>query len=223
MFSFRKRTTIPSRDEALPGRAERHPHRRAALRQRRPLKGPYPAGAGDGHLRARLLLGRGAQVLAGPGRASSRPSAMPAASRPTPPMRRPARASPATTRWCWWCIDPEACQLRDAAEDLLGEPRPHAGHAAGQRCRHAVPLRRLCRPRRRSATRRRRSKASLRQGAGGQGLRRRSRRRSWTPARSTSPRTITSNTWRRTRAAIAGLAARGCRAPSARAWARAWA
>ena len=35
---------------------------------------------------------------------------------------------------------PERDLLRGSAEDLLGEPRPDAGHAAGQRRRHAVPL-----------------------------------------------------------------------------------
>ncbi len=30
--------------------------------------------------------------------------------------------------------------LRRDAADLLGGPRPDAGHAPGQRCRHAVPL-----------------------------------------------------------------------------------
>src|SRR6478672_1895598 len=44
MFSFRKRTAMPSRDEALPGRAE--PIATAATHavNGAPLKGPYPAG-----------------------------------------------------------------------------------------------------------------------------------------------------------------------------------
>ena len=37
-------------------------------------------------------------------------------------------------------IRPRPGQLRGPAEDLLGETRPHAGHAPGQRHGHAVPL-----------------------------------------------------------------------------------
>ena len=37
-------------------------------------------------------------------------------------------------------FDPDADVVRRDAEAVLGEPRSHAGHAAGQRRRHAVPL-----------------------------------------------------------------------------------
>src|SRR4029077_20631142 len=40
-------------------------------------------------------------------------------------------------------VRPAPHLVRDHAEDLLGEPRPHAGDAAGQRRRHAVPIRHL--------------------------------------------------------------------------------
>ena len=42
-------------------------------------------------------------------------------------------------------FDPAVDQLRAAAEGVLGGPRPDAGHAPGQRRRHAVPLRRSTR------------------------------------------------------------------------------
>jgi peptide-methionine (S)-S-oxide reductase len=45
MFSFRKRATMPSRDEALPGRAQPIPTAERHFVNGRPLKGPYPAGA----------------------------------------------------------------------------------------------------------------------------------------------------------------------------------
>ncbi len=45
MFSFRKRTAMPSRDEALPGRAEPIPTADRHFVNGQPLKGPYPAGA----------------------------------------------------------------------------------------------------------------------------------------------------------------------------------
>ena len=47
-------------------------------------------------------------------------------------------------------FDPAVTSLRRAAARLLGEPRPDAGHAPGQRRRHAVPLGDLLRRRTRS-------------------------------------------------------------------------
>ena len=43
MFSFRKRTTVPSRDEALPGRPNAIPTAERHFVSGVPLKGPYPA------------------------------------------------------------------------------------------------------------------------------------------------------------------------------------
>ncbi len=48
-------------------------------------------------------------------------------------------------------FDPKIDQLRRSAEGVLGEPRSDAGHAAGQRRRHAVSLGDLLRRRRRSS------------------------------------------------------------------------
>ena len=64
-------------------------------------------------------------------------------------------------------LRPEEDFLRDAAQDVLGKPRPDPGHAPGQRCRHAISLRHLHLhagaaarpPRRRRRCTRRRSKA----------------------------------------------------------------
>ena len=69
------------------------PDRREPLRERQSAEGPVSRGQRDARSSARLLLGRGAQVLGSRARAStSPPSATPAASRPTRPTRRPARA-----------------------------------------------------------------------------------------------------------------------------------
>ena len=62
------------------------------------------------------------------------------ATRRTPPTRRCAAASPATTRSCWWCSIPSRSRYEELLQDVLGEPRPDPGHASGQRRRHAVPL-----------------------------------------------------------------------------------
>ena len=44
MFSFRKKIAMPTRDEALPGRATPIPTARVHFLNGRPLKGPYPDG-----------------------------------------------------------------------------------------------------------------------------------------------------------------------------------
>ena len=79
MFGFKK-VAMPKAAEALPGRAA--PIRTAATHfiNHRPLKGPYPEGIEKAHVRARLFLGCGAQVLGTRRRAStSLRLAMPAA------------------------------------------------------------------------------------------------------------------------------------------------
>ena len=68
MFFLRKKTELPQAAEALPGRAGADPDRRAPFPQQAPARGSLSRRAGDGHLRAGLLLGSGAQVLADRGR-----------------------------------------------------------------------------------------------------------------------------------------------------------
>ena len=53
MFSFRKRSTIPSRDEALPGRPNAIPTAERHFVSGVPLKGPYPCAAGNRGVRPR--------------------------------------------------------------------------------------------------------------------------------------------------------------------------
>ena len=65
---------------------------------------------------------------------------------------------------------PKLDLLRAIAQTVLGEPRPDAGHAAGQRRRHAIPLGDL-RHHRRAARGRARLGAALRRVAEGEGLR----------------------------------------------------
>jgi peptide-methionine (S)-S-oxide reductase len=53
MFAFRKRVAMPTREEALPGRAQPIPTAETHFVNGRPLKGPYPDGA------ERIVLGLG--------------------------------------------------------------------------------------------------------------------------------------------------------------------
>ena len=90
-------------------------------------------------LRHGLLLGGRAGVLADPRRVSPPLSATPAGTPPTRPTARCAPAARATPRSCWWSSTRRG-QLRAAPAGVLGGPRPHPGHAPGQRCGHPVPL-----------------------------------------------------------------------------------
>ena len=63
MFFMRKTTALPTAAEALPGRATPIPTATTHFVNGRKLQPPYPAGLEQAVFGARLLLGRGAQVL----------------------------------------------------------------------------------------------------------------------------------------------------------------
>ena len=179
---------------------------RAALRARHAARAAVPRGARAGGLRDGLLLGRGAQVLGGR-RACTRPrSATRAASRPTPPTKRCARGRTGHTEVVLVVFDPKPRRATTHAARLLGEPRPDAGHAPGQRRRHAVPLGDL-HVRRRAGARGRGVARDVPGAAAGIGLRRHHDRDRGRPAVLSTPRTTTSSTSPRTRAATAASAA----------------
>ena len=135
------RPTMVDADQALPGRPVRPfsvPKTHAVLGT--PLEGPWPAGLRGRLLRPRLLLGRRGDLLAGPrrlldgrrlhGRLHAQPDVRGDVHRPD----RPHRGGPGRLR-------PGPGLVRDAAEGVLGEPRPDPGVPAGQRRRHPVPVR----------------------------------------------------------------------------------
>ena len=198
-FLFSK-PSMPRPGQTLPGRPEpivtpgAHVVTGAADRRRTPTGSRSPSSA-------RLLLGRGEDVLAAPGRVDDgrRLPGRLHAQRHVPGgvlrQDRPRRGGARRVR-------PVEDELRAAAQGVLGEPRPDAGHAPGQRHGHAVPLRDL-RPRRRPAAAAEASGhvpgAAHAAGYGRITTEIVGRRR----RRSTSPRTTTSSTSTRTRAATA--------------------
>ena len=127
---------------ALPGRSTEMPiaARHAVLGT--PMQPPFPEGF------QQLVVGLGCfwgpRPVSGRRRASTRrQSGTPVATPRTPPTRRCAPGAPGTPRPCSWCSIRRRHQLRVVAQAVLGEPQPDPGHAAGQRRRHAVPLRDL--------------------------------------------------------------------------------
>ena len=157
---FGRKTELPTPENALPGRdtrpfavGDKH------LVLGTPIESDVPDGLRGGRRRTRLLLGRGADLLAAR-RASGRPrSGMPAASRPT---RRTKRSAPGRTGHAEVVrivFDPQGAVVRAAAQGLLGGARPDPGHAAGQRHRHRSTAR-SCSPPHRSSRPRPRSRAT---------------------------------------------------------------
>ena len=103
MFLFSKPASMPKPGDALPGPSRPDPDPAPAHGARHADRRAVPGGLRDRRVRARLLLGRGEDVLAA-ARASGRPrSATRVATRPTRPTQRRAPARPATPRRCASC------------------------------------------------------------------------------------------------------------------------
>ncbi len=138
MIFGKSKLRMPEPDQALPGRNEAMPVPARHLVTGNPAGRAVPR-EGDGDLRAGLLLGRRAEVLAGAGRRLD-PSRLRRRLHAEPLLRRGLHRKDGSHRGRPGRVRPVEDLLRAAAQDLLGEPRPHAGHAAGERPGHAVPL-----------------------------------------------------------------------------------
>ena len=153
MWAFaRKKLELPAPGEALPGRAtpmplhERALRERAAARRRRSRPGSSrrsSASAASGGPSACFWQQKGvySTAVGYAGGHTPNPTLRGGVQRRHRPHRGGARR-----------VRPQGDQLRQPAQALLGEPRPHPGHAPGQRCRHAVPLGDLHLRRRRSSS-----------------------------------------------------------------------
>ena len=172
----------------------------------RPLKGPYPEGLETALLRHGLLLGRGADVLEAPGRLRDR-GRLRGRDHAQPDLRggllgphRPHRGR------CWWSSTRKVVTYDDLLKVFWENHDPtqgmRQGNDIGTQYRSGIYVTNDAQAAAAEA-----SREAYQQALSEQGLRpdhHRDRRR---PGRSTSPRTITSSTWPRTRAATAASAA----------------
>ena len=135
---------IPTAAEALPGRSTPLPTPTTHWVNGNSLKPPFPAGMETAIFGLGCFWGAERKFWQVPGVYST---AVGYAGGPTPNPTYQEVCSGMTghNEVVLVVFDPQEDQLRRAAEDLLGKPRPDPGHAPGQRCRHAIPLRHLCR------------------------------------------------------------------------------
>ena len=205
MSLFGRTPAMPTPEQALPGRAETMPVPPAHFVNGHPLIPPFP----DGLETAVFGLG----CFWGAERAFWQTDGVFTTAvgyaggfTPNPTYQEVCSGRTGHTEVVLVVFDPAAVELRRAAQGVLGAPRPDAGHAPGQRRRHAVPLGDLHVLRGPAGG----GRALARAVPGGAARRalRRHHHRDPSPLRpSTTPRTTTSSTWRRTPAATAASAA----------------
>ena len=202
---LRKKAEMPTADRALPGRAKAASPCQRAFRQRQPHPGAVPGRPRAGDVRAGLLLGRRAQVLAGAGRLCDRrrlrrrPHAEPDLRGGLLGHDRPQRGGAGRVR-------PEEDSLRELLKVFWESHDPtqgmRQGNDVGTQYRSGIYTFSPSSSKAAEA-----SRDAVPEGARRSTATARSRPRSSTRRSSTTPRTITSSTSPRTPAAIAASAA----------------
>ncbi|CAA9493371.1 MAG: Peptide-methionine (S)-S-oxide reductase MsrA, partial [uncultured Solirubrobacteraceae bacterium] len=125
----------PGAAGSLRGRARARPPRGP----RQPARAPVPRGLRDDRRRDGLLLGRRTRLLAG-ARGVDHRGRLRGGRDAEPLLRGGLFGEDGAHRGRARRLRPGRDELRGDAQAVLGGPRPDAGHAPGQRCRHPVPL-----------------------------------------------------------------------------------
>ena len=191
MLFTRKAKDMPTADTALPGRAEAMPVQERHLVLGTPIAPPFPESTEQAVLGMGCFWGAERIFWQAPG-VYTTAVGYAGGITPNPTYEEVCSGRTGHAEVVLVVFDPEQISYEQVLRIFWEGPRPDAGHAPGQRRRHAVPLRDLLDDR--GATRaaeasRERFQQELTAPATG-----RSRPRSPTPARSTTPRRTTSST-----------------------------
>ena len=207
------KTTMPRPEEALKGREATMPVADRHAVNGTPLVGPFPAGLEQAMFGLGCFWGAERKFWQAPGVYTTAVGYAGGYTK-NPTYEEVCSGRTGHNEVVLVVFDPTKISLRRSAQAVLGGARSHAGHAARERRRHAVPLGDL-RVQRRAAPGGRAHSRQLRGRAQGQRASRRSPPRSSKRRRSTTRRTTTSSTSRRIRAATAASAARASAAVGA--------
>ena len=133
------KTRMPAKDDALPGRQERMPVPEAHFVNGARLQPPFPDGLERALFGLGCFWGAERKFWQLPGVYTT---AVGYAGRLHAQSDLPGSVlgHDRAQRGRAGGLRPEEGVVRDAAEDVLGEPRSHPGDAPGQRRRHAVPV-----------------------------------------------------------------------------------
>ena len=139
MWSSPKQLSIPSPAEALPGRSEPLVVPEQHFVKDARLVPPFPDGMQRALFGMGCFWGAERKFWQADG-VYSTAVGYAGGSTPNPTYREVCSGQTGHTEVVLVVYDPAVIGLRCPAPHLLGEPRPDAGHAPGQRCRYPVPL-----------------------------------------------------------------------------------
>ena len=122
MWPFvRDKLAVSRPEDCLPGRNQPMPVPERHFVNGHPLAGPYPEGHAEGGLRARLLLGRGADVLAGAG-VWVTAVGYAGGSTPNPTYEEVCSGRTGHTEVVLVVYDPKVTSYEELLKTVLGEP-----------------------------------------------------------------------------------------------------